>query len=114
MGIDTGAEFLRGADALLVQGEDPWQDPTGGIVSFTKCLLRAYGQRVAVASPSDADLPVGVWTERSFEGRRVAFFNLGPLKLKRGKSRLCRRRFRSLAGSAPTWERCTTAVYETC
>ncbi len=81
-------KVLQKADVLLVQGEDPWQDPTGGIVAFTKCLLRAFGNRVAVASPCDESLPVGVWSARSFEGRDMAFFNLGSLGLKRGKKPL--------------------------
>lgn len=82
---ERGRELLRRADVLLVQGEDPWQDPTGGIVAFTKCLLRACGDRVAVASPSEEPMPVGVWMDRSFEGGPLAFFNLGPLGLTRGK-----------------------------
>lgn len=85
---ERGRELLRRADVLLVQGEDPWQDPTGGIVAFTKCLLRACGDRVAVASPSEEPMSVGVWLERPFEGRNIAFFNLGALGLRRGKKPL--------------------------
>ncbi len=104
-------ETLRQANVLLVQGEDPWQDPTGGIVAFTKCLLRGFGDRVAVASPCDDPLPVGVWSTRRFEGRDLAFFNLGPLNLIRGRKpripakihvcRLVRRHMHTLYRTGP-------------
>jgi glycosyltransferase involved in cell wall biosynthesis len=80
--------LLDKADVLLVQGEDPWQDPTGGIVAFTKCLLRAFGHRLAVAAPSEESMPVGCWFPRPFEGRELPYFNLGPLGLKQGKKPL--------------------------
>lgn len=81
----SGNKLLQNADVLLVQGEDPWQDPTGGIVAFTKTLMRAYGDRIAVASPSEEPMEVGVWTTRLFEGQSMAYFSLGPLGLVRGK-----------------------------
>lgn len=87
-GIERGRQPRHLAKVLLVQGEDPWQDPTGGIVAFTKCLLRTCGDRLAVASPSEEPMPVGIWSERPFEGRNIAFFNLGSLGLTRGKKPL--------------------------
>lgn len=85
MQTDSGLNLLQKANVLLVQGEDPWQDPTGGMVAVTKCLLRTFGDRIAVASPSEESIPEGVWFSRSFEDQHLAFFSLGPLGLKRGK-----------------------------
>ena len=76
-----GKALLQKADILLVQGEDPWQHPANGAVAFTKCLLRAFGSRVAVATPSEEPMPVGRWISRPFEGQELAYYNLGPLGL---------------------------------
>ena len=81
---DQRAEAASLGDVLLVQGEDPWQDPTGGIVAMTQILLRVYGRRVEVAAPSVESLPVGAWSVRPFEGSPIRFFNIGPLRLERG------------------------------
>ena len=85
---EEGRRLLSQADVLLIQGEDPWQDPTGGIVASTKCLMRAYGARIEVASPCEASHPTGVWLARPFEGEPVAYFNVGPLGLVRGRKPL--------------------------
>ena len=83
-----GKGLLQKADVLLVQGEDPWQQATSEIVVFTKCLLRTFGSRVAVATLSEEPLPVGRWLSRPFEGRELAYYNLGPLGLVPGRKPL--------------------------
>lgn len=109
---DLRPEPAYTADVLLVQGEDPWQDPTGGIVTMTQNLLRAFGDRIAVAAPCDKPLPIGAWSIRPFESVTPFFFNLGPLHLERGKKpvvpakfqvlRLVRRHMHSLHLTGPS------------
>ena len=85
-------ELLQKADVLMVQGEDPWRHPLPGASSLTKCLLRVFGDRIAVAAPSAQPLPVGRWSAGEFEGRKLAFYNLGALtQPSRKNSLLCPR-----------------------
>jgi glycosyltransferase involved in cell wall biosynthesis len=71
--------------ATLLVAVDPWSEPWGGQITFSRHLLRAFGRRLAVASTCIADLPEGIWVDRRFENVSIRYFNLGHLAPPNGK-----------------------------
>lgn len=69
-------------DALFCVCNDPWGEPRGGQARFAKQMLRAFGERLAVAGVTNENLPLRKWFDRPFEGKTVKFFNMGRIQKK--------------------------------
>lgn len=72
-------------DALFCVCVDPWGEPQGGQSTFAKQMLRAFGDRLAVASISADSIPLRKWCDRQFEGKDIKFFNMGRIVQKEGQ-----------------------------
>ncbi len=75
----------KGIRAILLTGLDPWGEPRGGQTTFAKHLLKAFGNRLAVTSRMEANIPVGKWLDRRFNGQNVRFFNRGNVLIKNSR-----------------------------
>jgi len=69
-------------DAIFCVCVDPWEEPRGGQARFAKQMLRAFGDRLAVASVTNENLPLRRWFDRPFEGKVIKFFNMGRIQQK--------------------------------
>ncbi len=64
---------------------DPWGDSKGGQARFAAQMLKSLGDRIAVASVTNEELPLRKWIYRSFYGNKIRFFNMGFIKNKEKK-----------------------------
>jgi len=69
-------------DAIFCVCVDPWGEPRGGQARFAKQMLHAFGDRLAVASVTNENLPLRRWFDRPFEGKVIKFFNMGRIQQK--------------------------------
>jgi glycosyltransferase involved in cell wall biosynthesis len=80
-------------NVLLCVGKDPWGEPQGGGTNFAKQMLYTFGDRLAVASSTEENLPLRKWCYRSFYGKNIKFFNMGIISDKKGRKAIIPRRY---------------------
>ena len=59
--------------------------PVGGQLTFTRQLLKEFGERIAAVGFTVDETPVGSWTTRRIGGIDVAFFSVGKRRVSGGR-----------------------------
>ncbi len=63
-------------DFIYFTGDNCVDFPKGGITSFTRQMMRAFGNRMALVGISTDDTPVGMWVNKEFDGTTYLFFSI--------------------------------------
>ncbi|MBN1972129.1 MAG: glycosyltransferase family 4 protein [Sedimentisphaerales bacterium] len=61
-------------DVLLIEACNFADFPVGGMLSFCKQMMRAFGNRLALVGISTGNTPVGRWIEKEFDGVTFRYF----------------------------------------
>jgi glycosyltransferase involved in cell wall biosynthesis len=61
---------------LLIEPCDFDNYPIGGQLTFSKQMLKAFPDQIALVGISSDDTPVGRWLQKEFHGRSVDFFSI--------------------------------------
>ena len=57
----------------------------GGQSTFAKQVPHGFGDRIAVASTTEENIPLRRWCDRSFNGKDIKYFNMGRMVQKEGR-----------------------------
>src|SRR5574344_1226717 len=71
---------------LLIDNSNLTDYPFGGIVTFFKSLIDAFGtDLILVGFILDDNIPTGKWSKRCIDGKSYDYFSLGKIEKKEGK-----------------------------
>ena len=76
---------------LLIDASNFQDYPIGGTLTFSRNLLRAYGNQLALVGISTDDTPVGKWIEKKIDGVNYKYFSIGKLNPENKKPIIPRR-----------------------
>jgi len=62
---------------LFIEPCDFKSFPVGGQLSFTRQMMRAFGNHLALVGISTDDTPIGRWVTKQFDGQRYRFLAVG-------------------------------------
>lgn len=65
------------SDALFIEPCNFEDYPMGGQLSFARCMVRAFGSRLALVGISTDETPVGRWVKRTFDAETCDFLSVG-------------------------------------
>ena len=67
-------------------GDNGVDYPKGGITSFSRQMMRVFGNRMALVGISTDDTPIGRWVKKTFNEEPYFFFSVGKAKRNKMKS----------------------------
>ena len=62
---------------IFFAGCDYVKYPTGGVLSFAKNIIKAFGNKLALVGVTTDDTPVGQWVKKEIYGICYHFFSIG-------------------------------------
>jgi len=81
-------EKIPTPEFIYIEECDFNQFPTGGVLSFSKQMIKVFGNRMALVGIVTDDTQVGVWIEKEFQGVKFNFFGILKTDIKLNKKPL--------------------------